>query len=363
MSPDDDLLPAPVPEDSQPEGRGQFLLYQTEDGATRLEVRMEAETVWLTQRLLAELFQISVPTVNHHLTEIYSDGELSPEATIRKYLIVQTEGARQVRRMVDHYSLEVILAVGYRVRSLRGTQFRQWATQRLSEFVVKGFTMDDERLKAGGDPLYFEELLRRIRDIRASEKLFYRKVLDIYATSIDYDKDSPLSQEFFATVQNKMHWAAHGHTAAEIIQERADARQPNMGLQTYTGDRPNRQEARVAKNYLHEPELDLLNRLVTMYLDFAEFQALNRVPMHMKDWVTKLDEFLKFNGREVLKNAGRISSKTAQAKADAEFDKFRALEANKPSPVERHFDEAIQKTKRLEKERKSEKPRKRKGEK
>lgn len=250
--------------------RSDLLLYQTEDGRTRIQVRLENETVWLTQKMMAELFQKDVRTINEHIRNIYDEGELKPEGTIRKFRIVQIEGARQVSRETDFYNLDVIISVGYRVKSHRGTQFRIWATQRLREYIIKGFTLDDERLKEAGGGNYFDELLARIRDIRSSEKVFWRKVLDIYATSIDYDPNNDMSREFFAIVQNKMHWAAHGHTAAEIIAGRADAQKQNMGLTTWTGIKPTQAESEIAKNYLTVEELDTLNRIVTLYLEFAE---------------------------------------------------------------------------------------------
>ena len=261
--------------------RSDIFLYQTEDGRTRIQVRLENETVWLTQKMMAELFQKDVRTINEHIRNIYNEGELKPERTIRKFRIVQIEGARQVSRETDFYNLDVIISIGYRVKSLRGTQFRIWATQRLREYIIKGFTLDDERLKEAGGGNYFDELLARIRDIRSSEKVFWRKVLDIYATSIDYDPNNDTSRQFFAIVQNKMHWAAHGHTAAEIIAGRADAQRPNMGLTTWTGAKPTQADSEIAKNYLTMQELDTLNRIVTLYLDFAELQALNRKPMYM----------------------------------------------------------------------------------
>ncbi len=294
-------LPLSLPDDS-----GEFLLYQTEDGRARLEVRMAEETVWLSQRNIADLFQVTVPTVNEHLHGIFDEKELESLATIRKFRIVQTEGQRQVSREVEHYNLEVILAVGYRVRSHRGTQFRIWATERLREYLVKGFTLDDERLKRAGGGGYFEELLAWIRDIRSSERVFWRKVLDIYATSIDYDASAKATELFFKTVQNKMHWAAHGHTAAEIVHSRADAGQPNMGLTTWTGARPRKTDVGIAKNYLQADEIDALNRIVTAYLEFAELQALNRRAMHMADWIAKLDDFLRLSDREILDHAGKI---------------------------------------------------------
>ncbi|MBI5672309.1 MAG: virulence RhuM family protein [Nitrospirae bacterium] len=321
-----------------------ILLYQTEDGRTRIQCRFEDETIWLTQALLAELFQVTVPTVNEHLKGIYTEAELAPEATIRKFRIVRSEGARQVTREVEHYSLPAILAVGYRVRSHRGTQFRQWATARLNEYLVKGFTMDDERLKnplGKGQTDYFDELLERIRDIRSSERRFYQKVLDIYATSVDYQPNTDLSQQFFATVQNKMHWATHGHTAAEVIHQRVDAAKPHMGLTTTRpGGIVRRDDVSVAKNYLTEDELHALNRIVNAYLEFAELQALNRRPMTMRDWITKLDEFLRLSGRELLDHAGAISAESAKAKAEQEYDRYRALMDAQPRPVDADFEQA-----------------------
>ena len=322
----------------------EFVLYQTDDGLARVQVRLHEGAVWLTQRDLADLYQVKVPTLNEHLRNLYAEGELAPEATIRQYLIVRTEGNRSVSRLVDHYALPVVLAVGYRVRSPRGTQFRQWATARLSEYLVKGFTLDDERLKnpigAGGLD-YFDELLARIRDIRSSEKVFYKKVLEIYATSVDYDPSAEASQRFFATVQNKLHYAVHGQTAAEVIAARADAEKPNMGLTSWTGARPRRTDALVAKNYLTANELEALNRIVTAYLEFAELQAMNRKPMHMAGWAHKLDEFLKLSDRELLANAGSVSHQAALDKAQREFELFARTRAALPSLVEDHFATAV----------------------
>lgn len=334
--------------------RTEFLLFQSEDGLARLEVRLHEGTVWLTQRQLAELYEVRVPTVNEHLRKIYGTGELDPAATIRQYLIVRTEGNRSASREVEHYSLPVVLAVGYRVRSHRGTQFRQWATAQLTELAVKGFVMDDARLKnppGPGTPDYFDELLARIRDIRSSEKVLYKKVLEIYATSVDYDPRAEASQRFFATVQNKMHFAAHGKTAAEVIVERADARAPNMGLTSWSGSRPKRTDALVAKNYLEADELEVLNRIVSAYLEFAELQASNRRPMHMTDWGTKLDEYLKLASRDVLRGAGSVSHEDAIEKAQREFDAFSTVRANLPSPVEAHFEEAVREVETLAKRR------------
>lgn len=307
-----------------------LILYQTEDGRTHLQVRLENQTVWLTQALIGELFQKDVRTINEHLQNIYAEGELTREATIRNFRIVRSEGSRQVEREIEHYNLEAIIAVGYRVKSQRGTQFRIWATQRLREYIVKGFAMDDERLKQAGGGGYFDELLARIRDIRSSERVFWHKVLDIYATSIDYDPSIEASQKFFQTVQNKMHWATHGQTAAEVIHQRADATKPNAGLTAWNGAKVRKADVTIAKNYLSEKELDALNRIVTVYLEFAELQALDRKPMYMRDWIAKLDDFLRLSGRNILKHAGKISSEEAQQKAELEFDKFevkrRALE-------------------------------------
>lgn len=301
-----------------------FLMYQTENGDTKIQVRLEGETVWMTQKAMAELFQKSVKTINEHIKNIYDERELQEEATIRKNRIVQIEGSREVEREVTFYNLEMIIAVGYRVRSHRGTQFRQWATERLNEYMVKGFTMDDDRLKEmrniGAD--YFDELLERIRDIRASEKRFYQKITDIYATSIDYNTNSTIAREFFATVQNKLHFAIHGHTASELIVERADATKPNMGLTSWKGDKVRKNDITVAKNYLSQEELSDLNRIVTMYLDYAESQAKKKKPMYMNDWAQKLDAFLEFNEHDILTNAGKISAKLAEQIATEQYEIF-----------------------------------------
>jgi hypothetical protein len=343
-----DNPPAPAPEPT-----GEVILYQPEDGSPRIEVRLEGDTVWLPQKAMADLFQVTVPTVNEHLANIYDEGELAREPTIRKFRIVQTEGQRQVSRQVDHYNLDAVIAVGYRIRSHRGTQFRIWATERLREYLIKGFTMDDARLKRAGGGNYFEELLARIRDIRSSERVFWRKVLDIYATSIDYDPTAEASQRFFKTVQNKMHWAAHGHTAAEVIHGRADASQPHMGLTSWAGDRPRKPDVGIAKNYLGATEIDALNRIVTAYLEFAELQALNRRPMYMADWIDKLDDFLRLSDREILTHAGKISHDEALAKAEAEFDKYRHAQAALPQPVDQHFEQTLDDLEKLEQRRKA----------
>ncbi len=321
----------------------QMLIYQTTDGITKLEVHLENETVWLSQKQMAELFQVTIPTINEHIKTIYDDGELEVEATIRKFRIVQTEGSRQVNRPVDYYNLDMIISVGYRVKSHVATRFRQWATQRLREYIIKGFTMDDERLKQAGGGNYFDELLARIRDIRSSEKVFWRKVLEIYATSIDYDPATEASRKFFATVQNKMHWATHGQTAAEIIFARADAGKPNMGLTSWVGDSLRKTDVEVAKNYLNEEELEILNRIVTSYLEFAELQALSRKPMYMAGWIAKLDDFLKLSEREILTHAGKLSHEEALQKAHVEYDRFHKEQLQEPSRVERDFLEVAKK--------------------
>ena len=320
---------------------GEFILFQTEDGRTRVQCRFENETIWLTQKLMAELFQKDVRTINEHIQNIFEEGELSPDSVIRKFRITAADGKTYD---TQHYNLDVIISVGYRVKSHRGTQFRIWATQRLREYLVKGFTMDDERLKnppGKGQQDYFDELLERIRDIRSSERRFYQKVLDIYATSVDYAPDTELAQQFFATVQNKMHWATHGHTAAELIHQRADAAQPYMGLQTTRpGGIVRKQDVAVAKNYLSEDELQVLNRIVNLYIEYAELQALERKPMTMQEWIAKLDDFLKISGRELLGHAGKISAENARAKAEAEYDRYRALVDAQPRLVDTDFEQA-----------------------
>ena len=322
--------------------QSEIIFYQTEDGRTRVQCRLENETLWLTQAQIAELFQTTPQNVTLHLKAIYADEELTEEATCKDYLQVRMEGAREVSRLLRHYRLEVILAVAYRVRSHRGTQFRQWATARLTEYLVKGFTMDDERLKnppGKGQTDYFDELLERIRDIRSSERRFYQKVLDIYATSVDYTPDAQASQHFFAVVQNKMHWATHGHTAAEIIAQRADAAQPLMGLQTTRlSGMVRKDDVLIAKNYLTSDELEVLNRIVSFYIEFAELQALGRKPMTMQDWITKLDEFLKISGRELLDHAGKVSAQAAKAKAELEYAQYQAQHEAIAKSVDADFD-------------------------
>jgi hypothetical protein len=325
-----------------PQSGTEFLLYQTEDGQTRIEVRMVDESVWMTQARMADLFQVSVKTVSEHLQNIYTEAELEPERTIRKFRTVQHEGSREVRRQIDHYNLDAILAVGYRVKSTRGTQFRRWATVQLRDYLIQGYTLDDERFKANGGGVYFDQLLARIRDIRSSEKVFWRKVLEIYATSIDYDPRTDVSKQFFATVQNKMHWAVHGHTAAELIASRADADMPNMGLQSWAGEHPRKTDISVAKNYLDAQELNALNRIVTLYLEFAEVQAERRRAMTMHDWVGKLDDFLRISDYEILTHAGKVSAEMAQHIAHTEFDRFRKVVDTQPSAVERDFHAALE---------------------
>jgi hypothetical protein len=329
----------------------EFLLYQTEDGRTRVEVRFGGETAWLSLTQMADLFQRDKSVISRHIKNVFEEGELTREATVAEFATVQREGDREVTRQVEYYNLDVIISVGYRVKSHRGTQFRIWATQRLREYIIKGFTLDDERLKRAGGGNYFDELLARIRDIRSSEKVFWRKVLEIYATSIDYDPRAEASQRFFATVQNKMHWAVHGQTAAEVISARADSTQPNMGLTSWTGERPRKADAVVAKNYLDHDELEALNRIVNAYLEFAELQALDRKPMYMADWIRKLDDFLRLSDRDILTHAGKVSHDDAVTKAQLEYERFSRERRDLPSPVEQHFEKAIDDVKRLEKQR------------
>jgi len=309
--------------DGRNSGKGQFLVYESENGKVKIDVRLEGETVWLTQQLMAELFQSSQQNISHHIRCIYEEGELDSGATHKKYLLVRPEGDREVKRQLDYYNLDMIISVGYRVKSHVATRFRIWATQRLREYIIKGFVLDDERLKNPDQPFdYFEELLRRIQDIRTSERRFYQKITDIYATSIDYDPTLEISLEFFKTVQNKMHWAISGKTAAEIIHERADSHKINMGLTNWRGAKVRKQDVVIAKNYLSEKELLSLNNLVEQYLIFAEGQAMRRTPMHMVDWIKKLDAFLTLNERDILANAGAISHEMARELAEGEYERF-----------------------------------------
>jgi hypothetical protein len=302
----------------------QILIYQTENGETKLDVRLEDETVWLPQKAMAELFQTTPQNITIHLKNIYEEGELEEDATCKDFLQVQTEGNRKVQRKQKFYNLDAIISVGYRIKSHIATKFRQWATRQLREYIVKGFVLDDERLKNPDLPFdYFEELLRRIQDIRTSEKRFYRKITDIYATSVDYDPTLDISIEFFKTVQNKMHWAITGQTAAEIIHKRVDSSKPNMGLTNWRGDKPRKEDVTIAKNYLKENELLVLNNLVEQYLVFASGQAMRRIPMYMNDWITKLEGFLTLNDRDILNNAGKISHQMAKELAESEYEKYR----------------------------------------
>ena len=318
-----------------------IIMYTTEDGLTKIEVTFDEDTVWLSLDQMAELFQRDKSTISRHIKNIFTEGELRPEATVAKFATVQTEGNRQVTRDIDYYNLDVIISVGYRVKSLRGTQFRIWASSVLKEYMKKGFALDDDRLKRLGGGNYFDELLARIRDIRSSEKVFWRKVLEIYATSIDYDPNAEDSIQFFKQVQNKMHWAAHRHTAAEIVYRRADAEKENMGLTSWEGKRIKRSDTEIAKNYLTQTELDALNKIVSAYLDIAEVRALAHEPMYMKDWLETIDDYLKMTRRDILTTKGRVTHKQAIDKAHAEYEKYRKKQDELLSPVERQFIESI----------------------
>ena len=317
--------------------KGQIILYQTPDGESKIEVRLENDTVWLSADQMAELFQRNKSTISRHIKNVLEDGELEEAATVAFFATVQNEGERKVERKIVFYNLDMIISVGYRVHSYRGVQFRIWATKVLKEYIVKGFALNDDLLKRAGGGNYFDELLARIRDIRSSEKVFYRKVLEIYALSIDYDPRVEMTQQFFKTVQNKMHYSVHGHTAAEIIYERADSQKDFMGLTTWAGAMPTKPEAEVAKNYLTKEEITSLNRIVSLYLDFAEMQAEEHRPMYMKDWINILDDFLRISRKDILTHAGKISAKLAKEKADKEYDKFKERTKNELSPVEIHF--------------------------
>ena len=321
--------------------KSSILMYTTEDGITKVEVTFDNDTVWLSLDQIAELFQKNKSTISRHIKNIFSEGELLAEATVAKFATVQKEGNRTVERQIDFYNLDVIISVGYRVKSLRGTQFRIWATNILKEYMKKGFALDDDRLKNLGGGNYFEELLSRIRDIRSSEKVFWRKVLEIYATSIDYNPKAESSVLFFKQVQNKMHWAAHKHTAAEVIYQRADADKDNMGLTTWSGNRIKRSDVEVAKNYLDEKELDALNKIVTAYLDIAEVHALNQEPMYMKDWLETIDDYLRMTRRDILTTKGKVTHQQALEKAHSEYEKYKRNQEYILSPVECHFLESI----------------------
>jgi hypothetical protein len=315
----------------------EIIIYQAEDGHTKIDVRVEDETVWLTQAQMVDLFQTTKQNISLHLKNAYKEGEIEASATVKEYLTVQDEGERKVSRSIKHYNLDVIISVGYRVKSLRGTQFRRWALEVLREYLVKGFSMNDDLLKKAGGGNYWRELLERIRDIRSSEKVFYRQVLDLYATSVDYDPRAPESLEFFKIVQNKIHFAAHGHTAAEVIAKRANAELPFMGLTVFSGERPTKSEVGIAKNYLTEEELAMLNRMVSAFFDLAELQALQHRPMYMRDWIVELDDFAKRYGKGILPNAGTVSHQAALEKASVEYDKYRQRTINELSPAERDF--------------------------
>lgn len=317
--------------------KGQFLLYQTPDGESKIEVKLQDDTVWLSLDQMAELFQRNKSTISRHIKNVLEEGELLADSTIANFATVQNEGKRHVERQITYYNLDMIISVGYRVHSYRGVQFRIWATKVLKDYIVKGFALNDDLLKRAGGGNYFDELLARIRDIRSSEKVFYRKILEIYALSIDYDPRVEMTQKFFKTVQDKMHYSVHGHTAAEIIYERADAQKDFMGLTTWSGAMPTKPEAEIAKNYLTQDEIKSLNRIVSLYLDFAEMQAEEHRPMYMKDWINILDDFLRISRKDILTHAGKISAKLAKKKADTEYDKFKERTKNDLSPVEIHF--------------------------
>lgn len=319
------------------DNNGGIILYTTPDGESKIEVTLRDDTVWLSADQMAELFQRNKSTISRHIKNVLESGELQADSTVAFFATVQNEGSRKIERKITYYNLDMIISVGYRVNSHRGVQFRMWATQILREYLVKGFAMNDDLLKRAGGGNYFDELLSRIRDIRSSEKVFYRKVLEIYALSIDYDSRAETTRLFFQTVQNKMHFSVHGHTAAEIIFDRANAEKDFMGLTTWTGALPRKSDAEIAKNYLSDDELDTLNRIVSLYLDFAELQAKSHKPMYMADWIQKLDDFLKLSGKELLTHAGSISAEIARQKADAEYDKFKERTQYQLSPVEIHF--------------------------
>lgn len=338
---------------NEQQDKGNIILYQTPDGQSKIEVTLSGDTVWLTADQMAELFQRNKSTISRHIKNVFEEGELQADMVVAFFATTTRHGAiigKQQTHQTAFYNLDMIISIGYRVKSHRGVQFRIWATNVLREYIVKGFALNDELLKRAGGGNYFDELLARIRDIRSSEKVFYRKVLAIYALSIDYDPRAEATQLFFKTVQNKMHFSAHGHTAAEVIYERANAEKDFMGLTSWTGAMPKRTDAEVAKNYLSADELDTLNRIVSLYLDFAELQAKSHQPMYMKDWIQKLDDFLKLSGKELLTHAGRISAEIAKQKADMEYDKFKERTMYELSPVEIHFLENFEKEQKKLKE-------------
>lgn len=327
--------------------QSEILMYQTDDGITRIDVQIDQETVWLTQSQMMELFQTSKQNISLHIGNVFKEGELEPEAVVKDSLTTAADGKKYITK---YYNLDVIISVGYRVKSLRGTQFRIWASAVLKEYMTKGFAMNDDLMKRAGGGNYFQELLVRIRDIRSSEKVFYRQLLDIYATSIDYDPSADTSVLFFQTVQNKMHWAAHGHTAAELLYLRADGGKPFMGMTNFKGKHPQKANIISAKNYLTEEELSILNRLVSAYLEFAELQAIRRKPMYMKDWIAKLDDFIRMSDSEILTRAGTVKHLEAEQKVMLEYERYKARTADELSDVEKHFLDSINKAqKKLEK--------------
>ena len=331
----------------------EIIIYQTQDGKTKIDVKIEDETVWLTQSQMADLFETTKQNISQHIKNAYDEGELNENSVVKDFLTTAQDGKNYNTK---HYNLDVIISVGYRVKSLRGTQFRIWATQVLKEYLKKGFALNDDLLKQAGGGGYWKELLERIRDIRSSEKVFYRQILDIYATSVDYRPDADETKMFFKVVQNKMHFAAHGHTAPEIVYLRADSTKDNMGLTVFKGKHPRKDEVTVAKNYLTEQELNILNRITSAYLEFAELQALRQNPMTMKDWIAKLDDFIKMTGSELLENAGTISKLEAENKALAEYTKYKETIKNELSEVEKHFLESVKETqKQIEKKAKGSK--------
>lgn len=328
------------------DNNSEIIIYQSDDGLTHIDVKMEDETVWLTQQQMAELYQTSRTNVVEHIAHIYEEGELEESSTCRKFRQVRQEGNRKVSREMVYYNLDMIISLGYRIKSSIATNFRRWATERLKEYMIKGFAMDDERLKQLGGGNYWKELLDRIRDIRSSEKVLYRQVLDLYATSVDYDPKSAESVQFFKIVQNKLHYAAHGHTAAELIYERADASRPFMGLKSFKGEMPVLSDVKVAKNYLDENELKILNNLVSGYFDFAEIQAMRHNPMHMSDYIEHLDRILSSTGETLLEGAGNVSHQQAMRKAEQEYRKY---QAENLSPVEEAYLETIKNTEKVAK--------------
>lgn len=327
--------------------KSEILMYQTEDGLTRIEVQLEGDTLWLNVQQMADLFDCDSKTIRKHIRNVFDEGELSSLSTVAKFATVQNEGERQVERSIEYYNLDVVISVGYRVKSLRGTQFRIWSNQILKDYIIKGFAMDDERIKNLGGGNYFDELLERIRDIRSSEKIFWKKVLDIYSTSIDYNPTSESTILFFKTIQNKMHYATHGQTVEEVVYSRVDSQKDNMGLTNWKNDKIRKSDVVIAKNYLNDQELSDLNLLVTAYLDFAELQARRRNTMYMKNWLDTLDIFLKASNSEILEHAGHVSHEQALKKAIKEYDKYKQIHINDKMQVEKDFEDLLEKTKLL----------------